>query len=201
MPELKFGEHFAKGHEQVAPGLQRRDSGVSTAWKLYSSLPCSRMLCQQQEEHYSPTHDQNGQHHCSDICEQGGWNSVSQVEHHSQGTMALVHEPGYYSGGGAFTRSSQYNCRPRILGNEGPVRLDVESQDVESLDLQQDPAEEVLQPGTRSRGGCTSSTASTSRMAYLRQHFQSKEISEEGIELLLASWRQKSSKSYDSEVG
>ena len=30
------------------------------------------------------------------------------------GTMALVHEPGYYSGGGAFTCSPQYNCRPRI---------------------------------------------------------------------------------------
>ena len=26
--------HFAEGQEQVAPGLQRRDSGTSTAWKL-----------------------------------------------------------------------------------------------------------------------------------------------------------------------
>ena len=34
-----------------------------------------------------------------------------------------------------------------------------------------------------------------------RQRFQSKEISEEGTELLLASWRQKSSKSYDSLFG
>ena len=34
--------------------------------------------------------------------------------------------------------------------------------------------------------GCTSSTASTSRMAYLRQRFQIKKISEEGTELLLA---------------
>ena len=54
---------------------------------------------------------------------------------------------------------------------------------------------------TNTPGGCTSSTASTSRMAYLRQRFQSKEISEEGTELLLASWRQKSSKSYDSLFG
>ena len=51
---------------------------------------------------------------------------------------------------------------------------------------------------TNTPGGCTSSTASTSRMAYLRQCFQDKEILEEGTELLLASWRQKSSKSYDS---
>ena len=246
------------------------------------------MLCQRQEEHYSPT--QNGQHHSSDVCEQAGRNSVPQVEHHSQGTMALVHEPGYYPDCGAFTGSPQYNCGPRILGNEGPVRLDVESQD-----LQQDPAEmgptgcghvciqtdnsaeEVLQLETRSRGrssGCLQSelgqptgeglcqpslepsrqSATTAghtgpsgssmeepamvphpighagglpsppssqegpdysntprecasngppinRMAYLRQRFQSKEISEEGTELLLASWRQKSSKSYDSLFG
>ena len=61
---------------------------------------------------------------------------TSPIEQHSQGTMVLVHEPGYCSGGGAFTGISQYNCGPRIPGNEGPVRLDVESQD-----LQQDPAE------------------------------------------------------------
>ena len=51
---------------------------------------------------------------------------------------------------------------------------------------------------TNTPRGCTSSTASTSRMAYLRQRFRDKEILEEGTELLLASWRQKSSKSYDS---
>ena len=54
---------------------------------------------------------------------------------------------------------------------------------------------------TNTPRGCASSTASTSRMAYLRQCFQDKEISEEGTELLLASWRQKSSKSYDSLFG
>ena len=36
------------------------------------------------------------------------------------------------------------------------------------------------------------------RLAYLRKRYQDKEISEEGTELLLASWRQKSSRSYDS---
>ena len=39
---------------------------------------------------------------------------------------------------------------------------------------------------------------STSRLAYLRRRYQDKEVSEEGTELLLASWRQKSSRSYDS---
>ena len=48
---------------------------------------------------------------------------------------------------------------------------------------------------------CASNGPPTSRMAYLRQRFQSKEISEEGTELLLASWRQKSSKSHDSLFG
>ena len=256
------------------------------------SLSCSEMLCQRQEEHYCAT--QNGQHHSSCIWEQAGWNSVHQTEHHSQGTMALVHEQRCYSGGQASGGSPQYDCGPGIPSNEGPVRLDVESQD-----LQQDPAEmgstrsghvciqtnnsaeKVLQletrPGSRSseclqpeleqptgKGlcqpplesswqsveqnttatshtgpsgssmeepavvshptgdagrlpnpppthggsnhtntprGCASSTASSSRMAYLRQRFQDKEISEEGTELLLASWRQKSSKSYDSLFG
>ena len=40
--------------------------------------------------------------------------------------------------------------------------------------------------------------AQTSRLAYLRRHYQDKEISQEGTELLLASWRRKSSRSYDS---
>ena len=54
---------------------------------------------------------------------------------------------------------------------------------------------------TNTPRGCARSTASTSCMAYLRQRFYYKDISEEGTELLLASWRQKSSKSYDSLSG
>ena len=38
----------------------------------------------------------------------------------------------------------------------------------------------------------------TSRMVYLRKRFSDQEISKEGTELLLASWRQKSAKSYNS---
>ena len=45
---------------------------------------------------------------------------------------------------------------------------------------------------------CSRDDTPTSRLAYLRQRYQDKEISQEGTELLLASWRQKSSKSYDS---
>ena len=40
--------------------------------------------------------------------------------------------------------------------------------------------------------------ATTSRVAYLRRRYEDKEISEDSTELLLASWRQKSSQSYDS---
>ena len=43
--------------------------------------------------------------------------------------------------------------------------------------------------------------ASTSCMAYLRQLYRNKHISSVGMELLLASWRTKSSKSYDSLFG
>ena len=38
-------------------------------------------------------------------------------------------------------------------------------------------------------------------MAYLRDRFKGQQISQEGTELLLASWGQKSSKSYDSLFG
>lgn len=43
---------------------------------------------------------------------------------------------------------------------------------------------------------CTTGDASTSCLAYLRQRYLDKESSE-GTKLLLASWRQKSSKPYD----
>ena len=33
MPQLEVREHLAKGHGQVTPGPQRRDSGLSTTWK------------------------------------------------------------------------------------------------------------------------------------------------------------------------
>ena len=46
------------------------------------------------------------------------------------------------------------------------------------------------------RGG-----TSTSRLAYLRHQYKSEQISEAGTELLLTSWRTKSSKSYDSLIG
>ena len=62
-----------------------------------AAFSCSEMLCQGQEKHHSST--QNGQHHSSGICEQSGGNSVSQTEHHSEGAMALVHEPRHHSGG------------------------------------------------------------------------------------------------------
>ena len=59
------------------------------------------------------------------------------------------------------------------------------------------PAEEGhVPPNTPSV--CTTSDSTTSRLAYLRQCYQDKEISEEGTEMLLASWRQKSSRAYDS---
>lgn len=50
-----------------------------------------------------------------------------------------------------------------------------------------------------SQGGMpTKDQASSSRVAYLRQHYIDKKLSTEASDLLLASWRQKSSQSYDS---
>ena len=47
-------------------------------------------------------------------------------------------------------------------------------------------------------GVCAGSDTTTSHLAYLWRQYQDKQILEEGSELLLASRRQKSSKSYDS---
>ena len=56
----------------------------------------------------------------------------------SQGTMALVHEPGFYTQLVAehLPEVLNTNMDQRFPSNDGQVRLDVESQD-----LQQDPAE------------------------------------------------------------
>ena len=64
-------------------------------------------------------------------------NSVSRIEHHSQGSMALVHELGYHSGGRTSTWSPQ-----------GYIRICIQTDN---------SAEEVLHLETRSRGrssGC-----------------------------------------------
>ena len=47
-------------------------------------------------------------------------------------------------------------------------------------------------------GVLTRSDATTSPVAYLRRHYQDKEILEDSTELLLILWRQKSSQLYDS---
>ena len=49
-----------------------------------------------------------------------------------------------------------------------------------------------------SSGKRAGNSATVGHVDYLRQRFQGQNISTEGTELLLASWRQKSSQSYDS---
>ena len=65
-----------------------------------------------------------------------------------------------------------------------------------SLPAKQEGPHSTDTPLQQTRGG-----TSTSCMAYLRDRFKGQQISQEGTELLLASWRQKSSKSYDSLFG
>ena len=48
-----------------------------------------------QKEPYHPSQD--GQHYCSGLCIQSGWDGVPQAELHSQRTL-VVHEQGYYPG-------------------------------------------------------------------------------------------------------
>ena len=46
--------------------------------------------------------------------------------------------------------------------------------------------------------GSNGSNSTSSRVAYLRQHYTDKKLSLEASDLLLSSWRQKTSQSYDS---
>ena len=47
-------------------------------------------------------------------------------------------------------------------------------------------------------GGSSGSNSIPSRVAYLRQHYKDQKLSSEASDLLLSSWRQKTSQSYDS---
>ena len=47
-------------------------------------------------------------------------------------------------------------------------------------------------------GGLSGSNSTPSRVAYLRQHYKDQKLSSEASDLLLSSWRQKTSQSYDS---
>ena len=47
-------------------------------------------------------------------------------------------------------------------------------------------------------GGSSGSNSISSRVAYLRQHYKDQKLSSEASDLLLSSWRQKTSQSYDS---
>ena len=265
---------------------------TAIAYKLPGSTSClfsSEMLRQGQEKlDYT---SQDGQHDSSHLCEQIGWNGLTNNEQPGQRPVAMVYEEGYHPHGGTPPRSPEHSSRRGITGDEGQVRLDVESKN-----LQQNPGAaratgsgpvcitpvntttQILQLETRPRsrssecvcpglaappreglcqpplvtdqqgtnsgasseshnnpggtgventslvpqatghaGGLsiedcnpgggnhsantreqTSSGATTSRLEYLRQRFQNQSISKEGTELLLASWRQKSSQSYDS---
>ena len=51
---------------------------------------------------------------------------------------------------------------------------------------------------TNMGGNITRGNTSTSRVAYLKQSYAAQEVSESASRLLLSSWREKSSKSYDS---
>ena len=61
------------------------------------------------------------------------------------------------------------------------------------------PPENRPSSGGSNGGRAAASSGTTSgRVAYLRQHYASKKLSGEAADLLLSSWRQKSSQSYDS---
>ena len=63
-----------------------------------------------------------------------------------------------------------------------------------------DPPEEGSDP-SHTRGHPSSGGPPTSRVGYLRQRYQDCRVSEGATKLLLVSWRQKSSKTYDSLFG
>ena len=78
---------------------------------------------------------------------------------------------------------------------EEPTMVSQSSGDVGRLPSP--PSSKGRSDHTNTPNECASSIASASRLAYLRR-CEDKKISGEGKDLLFASWRQKSSKSYDS---
>ena len=74
----------------------------------------------------------------------------------------------------------------------------VPSPDGDASGLSNPPPAEGGSDQADTSGLCAGNNAPAGRLAYLRKRYQDKEISEEGTELLLASWCQKSSHSYDS---
>ena len=135
------------------------------------SLPCSKMLCQRQEKHYSVI--KIGKHHNSGVCEQTGRNGVSSAQSHSQRTVVEVYKQGHHLVGGTSARCSQHNSRRGGTSDEGSFGLDVEPTDLlpnpgevgssrsGHVRIQADkPAGEIFQLETRSRdrgSGCLQS--------------------------------------------
>ena len=97
----------------------------------------------------------------------------------------------------------------RESAEQGPLTTNhtgSDSPSVEEVPITVGNADRLSTPPSPERGHnlpdtprvCAGDNATASRLAYLRRPYQIKEISEEGTELLLASWRQKTLQSYDS---
>ena len=278
----------------ILPGSPHRRSlvtGGETAPhqlpRASGSLPGSKNIHEGPEAKASPA--SAGQHYCCSLYQQSGGNSLCPGNHNCQGALDVVPRERDYSVCPTLTREGQHYSRPRVEGDERPLRLDVEPgclpQDCRSFSqpqcrsicfspdipaptflqletgpdgrgnrclysglehgvrLCQPPMEPdregtVQSGGTRGGGGAcsthmalaamvpqTSQSASlhttqdyasgkpndrssgglsirnqapSSHVAYLRQHYENQKLSKEASDLLLSSWWQKSSQSYDS---
>ena len=89
-------------------------------------------------------------------------------------------EGGVSGGGASYTNSSNMAVTAMVSQATEPINLE--------------PTEDRSSTSGNNRG----SSGISGRVAYLRQHYKDKKLSPEASDLLLSSWRQKTSQSYDS---
>ncbi len=119
----------------------------------------------------------------------------SELEHHSG---PLICQPSMATDREGTEQSDTRKC---VADNCDPCLESTTMVPSTSIPPDRLPISNQSEPGpnptnipTNDTGGRTS----TSCVVYLRKRFSDQQISKEGTELLLASWRQKSAKSYDS---
>jgi len=96
-----------------------------------SCLSRATVLYKTEAQHYNPF--KNGQHHGSDVCKQNGGHSIPGTLPPSPDYMELVPATEYISDCRTPPWEGEHYRRRRVQEYEGPMRLDVESSQIQAL--------------------------------------------------------------------
>ena len=285
----RMGSSVSKG-ENRGTLVKDRETAAHKLLGVASSNLGNKDLCKDKGKYSHPSED--GQHNSSDIHKQVWGHSLLRAQQAHQRAVVMVPGEEHYTTGNPPSRDSELHSRRGVTCDEGQIRLDAVSRDIQQSEYQNrptpsgplclpadQPTQRLRELETRSRGHghrclhpgldqiqgvcqsplepdrkspdicqTTESTGDTdrpcvevpsvvpsatgnvgpgatpvtsqskpdnfdsqsqqtrnstpsSRMGYLRDRFRGQNLSEEASKLLLSSWRQKTSKSYDSLFG